>query len=299
MSDGCRMTAAKARRSSAGLSPSSISTRSRSPRAGTRAGEPEDRSALHEPVGPAGRADPVDADPADELARARLHDQDPAACLRLGGRHGDLERLPAQRRPALPPDLGAGSLQDLGLEALGDLDSGRLSRAGVDQERHPLVPLVEQPEVRQVGPARRQDGGRQHQARQAAALDRDLRLLREQPAQLDRLRPVGPLGSLRPRRLRAQERRARGDRAGQGRDDARPSHALSWGTLRNTKRWYSSDTRISDTASPTSDATRYRSRSAPRSYRNTLPIVTSRQVRLIQRSPSESRAIPKPRRISA
>jgi hypothetical protein len=54
-----------------------------------------------------------------------------------------------------------------------------------------------------------------------------------------------------------------------------------------------------NTASPSSDATRCRSRSSPRAWRKTLAIVTSRNTRLIQRSPMLRRAMPSASRPTA
>src|SRR2546426_882568 len=106
-----------------------------------------------------------------------------------------------------------------------------------------VPPPIEEAQVGEVGPAGGEYLRRHLQARESAGWGReDGRLLREEPAQVD----VGPL-------LRAG---GKGDEAEQRDQRAPAPHVPSAEGPRKTKRWYPSETAISDTASPSSDATR-------------------------------------------
>src|SRR6185369_627393 len=97
---------------------------------------------------------------------------------------------------------------------------------------------VEDAEVREVGPAGREHRRRQRQAHELARrLDGDVRGAREELAQIR----VRGRGGTRDQR----------DEEGEG-----GPHVFSTAASRKTKRWYASETRISEIARPRSDATR-------------------------------------------
>src|SRR5262245_28916405 len=103
-----------------------------------------------------------------------------------------------------------------------------------------FIPVtIEQAHVGEVGPARGEHRGWQGQAREAGIADEDIGLLGEQADQ----RAGIPGGGRRRREQQDGEQALHGARSGAG-------------SRRSTKRWYASETRISDTARPSSEATR-------------------------------------------
>src|SRR5881296_2391738 len=240
-SEGCRTAAANASPSSGALSPSTISTRRRSPRAGPSVISLSPTAAM------ASRrkrlARPSRTSPPHEARPIGPEDELPGAGLR--GRRGRRQRvrLALAGRALLAPYLLALHVEDRRLGGLLHLDPGARLRTRVDHVRDLAPAPIEEAQIGEVGPAGGEHLRRDLQAREPGRRGHeDGRLLREEPAQVG----VGPL-------LRAGRK---GDEAEQRDQHAPAPHVPSAEGLRKTKRWYASETAISDTASPSSDATR-------------------------------------------
>ena len=143
----------------------------------------------------------------------------------------------------LAPYLLALHVEDRRLGGLLHLDPGARLGAGVDHVRDLAPAPIEEAQVGEVGPAGGEHVRGHLQAGEPAGRGHeDGSLLREEPAQVG----VGAL-------LGA----GRKDDQTQQRDQRAPAdHVPSAEGARKTKRWYASETAISDTASPSSDATR-------------------------------------------
>src|SRR5437899_2769621 len=253
-SEGCRTTAANASPSSGALSPSTMSTRRRSPRAGERrerhprlllrdVRQVEERAVLDDAARAAVRRLRRDVHPPHEARPIGPEDELPGAGLR--GRRGRRQRvrLALAGRALLAPYLLALHVEDRRLGGLLHLDPGARLRTRVDHVRDLAPAPIEEAQVGEVGPAGGEHLRRDLQAREPGRRGHeDGRLLREEPAQVG----VGPL-------LRVGRK---GDEAEQRDQHAPAPHVPSAEGLRKTKRWYASETAISDTASPSSDATR-------------------------------------------